>query len=110
MRKNIGNENKNCTEGENFDTANNDNEATATRQKLEANKAHGSNHAPGGVDKLLRLPDVLALFPVGRSTWYDGVRKGIYPQPVRISSGMVAWSQEAIQALVRRLATASAKS
>jgi prophage regulatory protein len=108
MSKNI--ENEKCTGVENFDTVKNNNEAAAAKQKLDANESNGLNQIPGGVDKLLRLPAVLALFPVGRSTWYEGVRKGIYPQPVRISTGMVAWSQEAIHALVRRLAIASTKS
>ena len=53
-------------------------------------------------DRLLRLPDVLAKFPVGRSTWYAGMRTGLYPKPVRISQRGVGWSSAAIDALIAR--------
>lgn len=32
---------------------------------------------------LLRLPEVLQLVPVSRSTWLSGVRSGRFPAPVR---------------------------
>lgn len=51
-------------------------------------------------DRLLRLPDVLAKFPVGRSTWYAGMRAGRYPKPVRISQRAVGWSSKSIDALI----------
>ena len=51
---------------------------------------------------LLRLPQVLARFPVARSTWYSGVSKGIYPSPIPISRRAVAWSEESIDDLIRR--------
>ena len=40
---------------------------------------------------LLRLPQVLARFPVARSTWYSGMRTGIYPSPIPISRRAVPW-------------------
>jgi prophage regulatory protein len=51
---------------------------------------------------LLRLPEVLALFPVGRSTWYAGISDGIYPRPVLISRRSVAWTLESIESLISR--------
>lgn len=51
---------------------------------------------------LLRLPQVLARFPVARSTWYSGVRSGIYPSPILISRRVVAWPEESIDDLIRR--------
>lgn len=32
-----------------------------------------------GNETLLRLRDVLAIFPVSRSAWYEGVKDGRYP-------------------------------
>lgn len=55
-------------------------------------------------DILLRLPKVLEVFPVGRSTYLEGVRSGIYPQPVRLSPRCVAWRASEIQALIERIA------
>lgn len=62
-------------------------------------------HLPGRAgphlgDRLLRLPEVLRRYPVSRSTWYDGVRRGKYPKPVRMSDRTVGWREKAIQALM----------
>jgi len=54
-------------------------------------------------EALLRLPAVLQRFPVSRSKWYQGVKDGIYPQPVRISPRCVAWTKSAITALIASL-------
>ena len=57
---------------------------------------------PNTKSVLLRLPEVLALFPVGRSTWYAGISDGIYPRPVLISRRSVAWTLESIESLISR--------
>lgn len=48
----------------------------------------------------IRLPQVLLVFPVGRSTWWAGVKSGKYPQPVKISPRCTAWKAEDIRALI----------
>ncbi len=48
----------------------------------------------------IRLPQVLSVFPVSRSTWWAGVKSGKYPQPVKISPRCTAWKAEAIRALI----------
>lgn len=53
-------------------------------------------------DRLLRLPQVLALFPVSRSTWYEGVRCGTYPKSIPISNRLVAWYLSDILRLLQR--------
>lgn len=58
---------------------------------------------------LLRLPQVLARFPVARSTWYAGVSAGVYPKPVLISTRAVAWTQESIDALIVRQANGTSR-
>ena len=49
--------------------------------------------------RLLKLPEVLSIIPVSRSTWYDGVKSGLYPKAARISKRGVAWSEADILAL-----------
>ena len=49
--------------------------------------------------QLLRLPEVLERIPVSRSSWYEGVRLGIYPSPVRIGKRSVAWRSKDIDRL-----------
>ncbi|MCG7399705.1 helix-turn-helix transcriptional regulator [Caballeronia zhejiangensis] len=53
-------------------------------------------------DSLLRLPEVLALIPVSRATWYAGVKEGRYPPPVSLGPRCVAWRASEIQQLVCR--------
>ena len=48
-----------------------------------------------------RKKGITGVFPVSRSSWYDGVKKGIYPSPVNLGGGrIVAWRVEDIQALI----------
>ena len=48
------------------------------------------------------LPSVLAVYPVGRTSWYAGVAAGKYPQPVRLSQRKVAWRAEDIRELIAK--------
>lgn len=50
----------------------------------------------------LRLPQVLGVFPVSRSTWWAGVREGRYPQGVKLSRYTTAWRAEDIRDLIER--------
>jgi prophage regulatory protein len=56
---------------------------------------------------LLRLPQVLALFPVGRSTWWEGVRTGKFPQPVKLTAHTTAWRASEIFDLIAKTGVAS---
>ncbi len=48
----------------------------------------------------LRLPDVLRLYPVSRSTWWAGVKTGRYPQPFKLGERATAWRAEDIRELI----------
>jgi prophage regulatory protein len=59
----------------------------------------------------VRLPQIIgdpnasepipAVIPVSRSTWWNGVRSGRYPQPVRtLGARITAWRVEDIRALI----------
>lgn len=60
----------------------------------------------------LRLPQILGdpkaqppippIFPVGKSTWWAGVKAGRYPQPVKLSPRCTAWRVEDIRALIEK--------
>ena len=62
-----------------------------------------SNHPFMG---LLRLPKVLEIIPVSRSSWWAGIKQGRYPAPVRLSARAVAWKSEDIKALLDSLTPA----
>jgi prophage regulatory protein len=51
-------------------------------------------------DRILRLPEVLAIFPVSRSTWYQGIKDGRYPQPVKLGLRATGWRESTIQSLI----------
>lgn len=50
----------------------------------------------------LRLNQVLAIFPVGKSTWWAGVKAGKYPASVKIGARATAWRVEDIKALIEK--------
>lgn len=50
----------------------------------------------------IRLPTVLAHFPVSRSTWWAGVQSGKYPKPVKLGPNTSAWKVEDIRELIQR--------
>lgn len=52
---------------------------------------------------LLRLNQVLALYTVSKSSWWDGVKSGRYPQPVKIGPRSTAWFAEDIHKLMINL-------
>lgn len=70
---------------------------------LVVNKRRGSNMLPNTTiheAALLRLPEILSLLPVGKSTWWAGVKSGRYPQPIKLGPGITAWRSADIRALL----------
>ena len=47
----------------------------------------------------LRLPQVLAIFPISKSSWWSGIKAGKYPRGVKLSPRTTAWRIEDIKAL-----------
>jgi len=51
-------------------------------------------------EQLLRLNEVLKIIPVSKSSWYQKVKDGIYPKPVKLGARTVAWKKSEIMNLV----------
>ena len=51
----------------------------------------------------LRLKQVLAIVPVGKTKWYQGVKQGIFPRPVKMGERVSLWKYSDIEALVQRI-------
>jgi prophage regulatory protein len=63
--------------------------------------APGAAPAPvGEPDRLLRLPEVLAMVGLKRTAWFNLVRSGAAPQPVHIGRA-TAWPQSEVQGFIR---------
>ena len=50
--------------------------------------------------RLIRLPEVLQLYPVSRSSWYLGIKTGKYPKPVKLGERSSAWRESDIKKLI----------
>ncbi len=75
-----------------------------------ANKTGGSDNRPKSTPQQLpstgfvRLSAILAPIgpiPVGRSTWWAGVKDGRFPKPVKLGARITAWRVEDIRALIQ---------
>lgn len=56
----------------------------------------------------VRLPTILAVFPVSRSSWWAGVKSGKYPPAVKLGPRTTAWRVEAIRQLIEQTVSAAA--
>lgn len=45
-------------------------------------------------------PPLPPIIPVGKSTWWEGVRSGRYPKPVKLGPRITAWRVEDIRKLI----------
>jgi predicted DNA-binding transcriptional regulator AlpA len=54
-------------------------------------------------EELWRLPHVLQVVQVKRSHWWNLVRQGIAPAPLKISHRVSLWRSSDIQSFIQRL-------
>jgi prophage regulatory protein len=67
-----------------------------------------SNHGALPETGFVRLPSIIAPqgpIPVSKSTWWEGVRSGRYPRPVKLGPRITAWRVEDIRALIECVAS-----
>lgn len=55
------------------------------------------------IDPLMRLKQVLEVFPISKASWYAGIETGIYPRPKRMGKKAVGWLASEIKALIDSL-------
>ena len=48
-------------------------------------------------------PPILPIFPISKSLWWDGVKKGKYPKPIKISGNITVWKSDEIQNLINNI-------
>ncbi|MBQ3171688.1 MAG: AlpA family phage regulatory protein [Mailhella sp.] len=39
----------------------------------------------------VRLPQILNIFPISKSAWWEGCRSGVFPKPVKLGPRSSAW-------------------
>lgn len=50
----------------------------------------------------IRLPTVLSVIPVSKSTWWAGVKSGRFPKGFKLSERITAWRVEDIRTLIEK--------
>lgn len=48
----------------------------------------------------LRLPQILTIFPISKSAWWEGCKTGRYPKPVKLGPRTTVWRAEDIKAFI----------
>ena len=56
----------------------------------------------------VRLPVVVKVLGIGKTTWWVGIKEGRFPQPVKLGPRTTAWRVEDIRALIANPASAAA--
>ena len=51
-------------------------------------------------DPLIRLPQVLQIFPIGRSSWWNWVATGKAPKGIKLGAKTTVWRSSDIQKLL----------
>ena len=53
-----------------------------------------------GYDVLIRLSTVLTMLPISKSSWFNGIRDGRFPRPVKLGPRTSAWRERDILELI----------
>ena len=56
----------------------------------------------------VRLSQVLNVIPVGKTCWWEGVKSGRFPKPIKLTERCTAWRAEDIHELIKALSEQSA--
>lgn len=51
----------------------------------------------------VRLAQVLSVIPLGKTSWWEGVKSGRFPKPIKLSPRRTVWRAEDIHALIKNL-------
>ena len=46
--------------------------------------------------RILRLPEVLEIIPVSKSSWWSGVKTGRYPKSIKLGPRTTGWLEQDI--------------
>ncbi|HAU0837702.1 TPA: helix-turn-helix transcriptional regulator [Legionella pneumophila] len=50
----------------------------------------------------LATPPKPPIIPVSKSTWWDGVKSGRFPKPIKLSPGITVWKVDDIRKLIEK--------
>jgi hypothetical protein len=74
----------------------------ATKNRRDAERARKRRQKPNTKPKRPR-PAIPPVIPVGASTWWEGVKSGRFPKPIRLGPRSTAWPIASIRKLLKDL-------
>ena len=83
----------------------NDEKGYELKNTSDCNKLPDTTTSHFAQTGFLRLASILAPngpIPVGRSTWWAGIKSGRFPKPVKLGPRTTAWRVEDIRALIEK--------
>jgi predicted DNA-binding transcriptional regulator AlpA len=52
-------------------------------------------------DKLLRINQIIPdILPISKTSWWNGVKSGLYPQPIKLGPRTTAWRESDVMKIV----------
>jgi predicted DNA-binding transcriptional regulator AlpA len=51
----------------------------------------------------VRLSQIMEVIPLGKTSWWAGVKSGRFPKPIKLSERCTAWKAEDIHGLIKEL-------
>ena len=60
--------------------------------------------APLPHEGFIRLPQVLHVLGIGKTTFWEGIKTGRFPAPIKLGPRTSVWKVEDIRSLISRLA------
>jgi len=49
---------------------------------------------------LLRIKQILKLIPISSASWWNGVKSGRFPKPIKLGPNTTVWRSEDVQEIV----------
>jgi predicted DNA-binding transcriptional regulator AlpA len=74
--------------------------ATKVLGMNKGKECSAKNEARFAEFELLRLSTVLKLIPVSKSAWWQGVKEGRFPQPLKLGPRTTVWRAEDLRKLI----------
>lgn len=51
----------------------------------------------------VRLPKILEVIPIGKTSWWGGVKSGKYPKPIKLGYRTTVWDVRDIRQLIENI-------
>ena len=51
----------------------------------------------------VRISQILEVIPLGKTSWWAGVKSGRFPKPIKLTKQCTAWKAEDIRELIKQL-------